>query len=72
LIGVEPVDGALDLEEGVDRLDRLQYDQRDDHALFAPRLSLGDGLDICQNEELAPAMAPVRRLEDRPGRRPGS
>jgi hypothetical protein len=67
LIGAEAIDGSLDLEQSVDALNRLQRDRRDYQGFLAPRLSLCIGLDISQNEELAPAMAPARRLEDRTG-----
>ena len=66
LIGAEPVDATLDLEQSVDALNRLQRDRREPR-FSCPRLALGIGLDISQNEELAPAMAPARRLEDRTG-----
>jgi hypothetical protein len=67
LIGAEAIDGALDLEQSIDPLDSLQSNRRDYRGLLALRFALGVGLNVRQNEELAPAMAPARRFEDRAG-----
>ena len=59
--GRAAVDLALDVEDRVDALDRLERQRRDDGELAA-RL----GGDIGQHEELAPTMRPARGLGDRP------
>ena len=56
---------ALDVEQGVDPLDRLERDRRDDRQRAALRLAASAGLDIGELEELAPGMGPARRFEDR-------
>ena len=70
LIGRQPVDGALDVEQGIDALHRLQRDRRDDRWRAALGLAAGPGLDIGEIEELASGMGPARRLEDRAQRSP--
>ena len=61
LVGGEAVDLALDVEDRVDALDRLEGERRDDGELAA-RL----GGDVGEHEELAPRMRPAGRLGDRP------
>jgi hypothetical protein len=62
LVGAGAVDGALDIEQRVDALHRLQRDRRDCwRCLAAPRI----GGDIGQFEELAARMRPAERRVDR-------
>ena len=56
-IGRQTVDGALDLEQGVDPLDSFQRGRRDGSGCAAARLASGTGLDIGEDEELAAGMA---------------
>ncbi len=63
-IGRQPVDGAFDLEQGVDPPDRFQRDRREGSGRAAPRLASGVSGDIGEDEELAAGMAPARRLQD--------
>jgi hypothetical protein len=62
-IGGLAVDLALDIEDGVDVLERFER-QRGDHGQLAARL----GGDIGEHEELAPAMRPASSLHDGPER----
>ncbi len=70
-IGRQPVDGALDLEQGVDPPDGFEGDGRDGRSGAALGLAAGIGLDIGEHEELAPGMGPARRLGDRARLSPG-
>src|SRR5690606_31866742 len=57
----QPVDGALDIEQGVDALDRLQRNRRDRRRHFAtPRV----GRDIGQFEELTSGVSPAECRDD--------
>ena len=65
LVGGFAVDVALDLEQGVDALHRLESDRRD----LLGRLALPDvAFDIREFEELAACMAPAERGCHRSGR----
>ncbi len=70
-LGAEPIEGTLDLEQGVDTLDRLQRHRREDCRRFALGLARSVGLDVGQDEELAARMAPARRLRDGSGNAAG-
>ena len=63
-IGRQTVDGALDLEQGVDPPDCFEGDRRDNSRGSVLGLASGIGLNIGEDEELAPRMAPARRLQD--------
>jgi hypothetical protein len=66
-IGIKPVDSPLNLEQGVDALDRLQCDWRDHGCLLSLGLLPGTGLDVSEDEELPPPMAPTSGVGDWPG-----
>ena len=59
------IDLALDVEDRVDALDRLQSERRD-RGLLAKRLIARIGGDVREHEELAPPVAPARGFHDRP------
>ena len=69
--GVEAVDGALNLEQRVDALDRRKRDRRQDERNLALRLAPGRGLDVGKDEEPASGVRPTCCLSDRSGRGPG-
>jgi len=58
LAGGKAVDGALNVEQRVDALNRLQRNGRDGGRLFATPCAGGD---VGQFEELAPCMRPTQR-----------
>src|SRR5208283_2790244 len=64
LIGRLSVDGALDLEQGVDAPDHLDGDGRDRRRLLACGLAPGGALDVSEDEERAPGVAPASGLQD--------
>jgi len=56
LFGALSIDAALNIEQRIDALDRLQGDRRDrPGVLVAPRI----GGDVRQLEELAPGVGPT-------------
>ena len=63
LVGGKAIDAALDIEQHIDALDRLQRDRRDRGCLLA---APGIGGDVGQLEELPPRMRPTQRRRDRP------
>ena len=65
LIGVEAVDGTLDLEQRVDAPDGLERDGGDHGGVLSFGLASGARGDVGQHEELAPAMGPAARLQDK-------
>jgi len=67
-VGSKSVDLALDLEDRVHAFDRLQSERRDRRRL-AECFVAHMGGDVGEHEELAPRMAPARRLKDH-SRRP--
>ena len=69
LCAAQAVDGALDVEQRVDALDRLQRNRRDRRRLLA---APGIGGDIGQLEELPPGMAPAQADVIAPSTRDGS
>ncbi len=68
LVGWQSVDGAFDLEEGVDPRHRLQRHVRDRRRVFA---APGIGGDVGQFEELLPCVAPTQAVEYGGGRAAG-
>ena len=69
-VGRQTVDGALDLEQDVDPPDCFEGDRRDNSRRSALGLASSIGLDIGEDEELAPRMAPARCLQDETGASP--
>ncbi len=61
------VDVALDVEQGVDALHRLQADRREHHRGFALRCPTRAARDVGQHEEFPARMRPAGRFQDRPG-----
>jgi hypothetical protein len=59
----QAVDGALDVEQRVDALDRLKCDRRDPRRVAATSRIGGD---VGQLEELPPGVIPAERRRDRP------
>ena len=68
LLGGLAVDPALDVEQQVDPLHRLQRHGRDRRRVLAASLA---GHDVGELEELPPGMRPTRCLGDRPRRSSG-
>jgi hypothetical protein len=65
LVGGTAIDGALDLEQGVDPPHPFQRDGRDHRKLAMCLAASGLG-DVRELEELAPTMGPTGGLKDRP------
>jgi hypothetical protein len=62
LLARKAVNGALDVEQRIDALDRLQRDRRDRRGILsAPCI----GGDVGQLEELTPGMGPAQCRRDR-------
>jgi hypothetical protein len=58
LLGRQPVDPALDIEQRVNPLDRFQGNRREDRRFAALGPPSRTGLDIDEDEELAPRVGP--------------
>ena len=63
-ISRQTVDGALDLEQGVNPPDCFEGNRRDNSRRSALGLASGIGLDIGEDEELTPRVSPAGRFQD--------